>query len=212
VAGTNKLASAFGTGTAAANYLRQVRVRWASLVPLITGSALGSALGAQLTHLLNRNQFTPIVLAVVIGVGFYTWRRPELGLRSAERHEGWASSGRLAAIGVLVGLWDGFIGPGTGTFFLILLVAVMGYDFLVATTLAKLANLTTNLAAIAVFASSGSIMWGLALLMAVGNLTGGLLGSRRALKGGNAFVRRVFLVVVSVLAFKLGFDWLSTFR
>ena len=206
VAGTNKLPSSMGTAVAAATYLRRVRIDWWGLVPLVAGSALGSALGAQLTHLIDRRAFTPLVLAAIVGVGWYTWRRPSLGLHSDVRHHGRGGHVRLAAIGLAVGLWDGFIGPGTGSFFLILLVAVMGFEFLTATTLAKVANLTTNLAAIVVFGLSGNILWGLGLVMGVANLAGGLLGSRTALRNGNAFVRKVFLVVIVALGLKLSAD------
>lgn len=206
IAGTNKVPSSMGTAVAAITYLRRVRVEWWSLVPLVALSATGSALGAQLTHYLDRRAFTPLVLAAIVGVGWYTWRRPQLGLHHAPRHDGWRSTAWLAAIGLVVGLWDGFIGPGTGSFFLILLVAIMGYEFLVATTLSKLANLTTNLAAIAVFGLSGNIWWGLALVMGAANLLGGFLGARTALRNGNAFVRKVFLVVVVALGAKLTWD------
>lgn len=206
IAGTNKLPSAMGTTVAAATYLRRVRIHWWGLVPLIAGSALGSALGAQLTHLIDRRLFTPLVLAAIVGVGWYTWRRPNLGMRSEERHTGWRSYAWLAGIGVAVGVWDGFIGPGTGSFFLILLVAIMGFEFLTATTLAKVANLTTNLAALVVFGISGNILWGLGFVMGIANLLGGLLGSRTALKNGNAFVRKVFLAVIVALGAKLTWD------
>ncbi len=206
VAGTNKVASSMGTAVAAATYLRRVRIDGWGLLPLVAGSALGSALGAQLTHLLDRRAFTPLVLGAILVVGWYTWRRPTLGLQAQVRHPGRRGYGRLAGIGVLVGVWDGFIGPGTGTFFLILLVTVLGFDFLRATTLAKVANLTTNLAAIAVFGVSGNILWGAAVAMGAANLLGGLLGSRTALRHGNAFVRRVFLAVIGGLALKLAWD------
>ncbi len=211
IAGSNKVPSAMGTAVAAWTYTRKVAVDWWGLIPLIAGSAIGSALGTQLTYLLPRKWFTPVVLLAVIVVGFYTWRRPSLGLHATIRFSGWASHLRLAGIGLAVGAWDGFIGPGTGSLFLILLVAVLGYDFLRATTLAKLANLTTNLAAMLVFAASGNILWGLVLLMGMANLVGGLLGARTALKNGNAFVRKVFLVVVGGLALKLAWDTVVTF-
>ncbi|WP_040157519.1 sulfite exporter TauE/SafE family protein [Nigerium massiliense] len=206
VSGTNKVPSAFGTAMAAVTYARSVAVSLRQVLPLIAGAAAGSGIGAQLTHLLAREQFTPIVLAAVVVVGVYTWRRPQLGLAAIDKHVGTAALWRLAAIGLAVGLWDGFIGPGTGSFFLIALVGVMGYEFLTATTLAKMANLTTNIAAIAVFAASGQIWWAVALPMAVANLTGGWLGSRTAVRNGNAFVRKVFLVVVAALAVKLAAD------
>ena len=211
IAGTNKVPSSMGTAVASITYARNVPVHWLGLIPLVAGSAIGSASGAQLTHFIDRRAFTPLVLAAIVGVGWYTWRRPALGLHTNIRHSGWRGYTWLAIIGLAVGAWDGFIGPGTGSFFLILLVAIMGFDFLRATTLAKLANLTTNLAAIVVFGLSGNILWGLALVMGAANLTGGLLGARTALKNGNAFVRRVFLVVIVALGAKLAGDTVALF-
>lgn len=211
IAGTNKVPSVMGTAVAAITYLRHIAVRWSALVPLVAASAVGSATGAQLTHLLDRRLFNPLVLAAIVGVGWYTWRRPHLGLTHAVRHTGWRGVFWLGLIGLVVGLWDGFIGPGTGSFFLIGLVAVMGYEFLSATTLAKLANLTTNLAAILVFGISGNVLWGLALVMGAANLLGGLTGARTALRGGNAFVRRVFLAVIVALGAKVAWDTAAAF-
>ena len=181
------------------------------MAPLVAGSAVGSALGAQLTHLVDRRAFNPLVLAAIIGVGAYTWRRPQLGQHTSVRHSRWGGYAWLLVIGLTVGVWDGFIGPGTGSFFLILLVSVMGFEFLLATTYAKLANLTTNVAAIAVFGISGNILWGLALAMGVANLVGALIGSRMALKNGNGFVRKVFLVVIVILGVKLAWDTIGQF-
>lgn len=206
IAGTNKLPSSMGTAAAALTYLRRVPVAALHLLPLIAGAAAGSALGAQLTHLLDRRAFNPLVLAAIIGVGWYTWRRPELGLVGRAEHTGRAAALRVLGIGLVVGVWDGFIGPGTGSFFMIALVAIMGLEFLAATALAKVANLTTNVAALLVFGFSGNILWGLALTMGVANLCGGLLGARTALKHGNRFVRTVFLVVICVLGAKVGYD------
>lgn len=209
VAGTNKVPSSMGTAVAALNYARRVEVNWLALLPLIAGSAIGSYGGTQLTHLMSRAMFNPLVLAAIVGVGWYTYRRPALGLTAQAKHTGRSGYAWLAGIGLLVGAWDGFIGPGTGSFFLILLVGIMGYEFLAATTYAKLANLTTNLAAIASFGWSGNIWWGLALLMGVGNLVGGFLGSSMALRKGNGFVRQVFLAVVVVLGAKVAWDTVS---
>lgn len=210
VAGTNKLPSSMGTAVAAFTYLRRIKIPWASLLPLIAFSAIGSSLGAQLTHLLDRRGFIPLVLAAIVGVGWYTWRRPEMGLVHEVRHDGWRAFFWLAVIGLAVGLWDGFIGPGTGSFFLIAVVGVMGFEFLTATVLAKLANLATNLAAIGVFAWSGNILWGLGLVMGVANLAGGFLGARTALRHGNAFVRKVFLAVIVLLGLKLTWDLIAS--
>ncbi len=206
ILGTNKISSVFGTVTSSVTYTVKLKPDWRTVAPLVVAAGLGSALGAQLARLLPREYFTPIVLAALIGVGLYTWRRPELGLVSQRKHDGAHHYGRTAAIGLGVGAYDGFLGPGTGSFFVILLVGVLGYGFLEASGKAKLANLATNLAAIAVFAAHGSVLWSLGLMMGVANMVGGFLGARTAIKRGNRFVRVVFLVVVGGLSLKLGYD------
>ena len=211
ILGTNKLSSVWGTATSALTYARRVPLDWRTVLPLVAGAALGSATGAQLAKLLPKDAFTPVVLAALVGVGLYTWRRPELGLVTAMRHAGGAHYGRTAVIGVVVGAYDGFLGPGTGSFFVIALVGVLGYGFLEASAKAKLANVVTNLAALVVFAVHGTVLWGLGLSMGAANLLGGYLGARTAIARGNAFVRRVFLVVVAGLALKLAYDIVRRF-
>ena len=208
ILGTNKISSVWGTATSSITYAVKVRPDWRTIVPLVIASAAGSALGAQVARFLPRDYFTPIVLVALIVVGIYTWRRPELGLTSKRKHDGGAHYGRTAAIGLGVGAYDGFLGPGTGSFFVILLVGVLGYGFLEASAKAKIANLVTNLSAITVFAVSGSILWALGLVMGAANLVGGLLGSRTAISRGNAFIRRVFLVVLAGLIIRLAYDTL----
>ena len=196
----------WGTATSAITYAIRVRPDWRTIVPLVAACAAGSAGGAQLARFLPKEWFTLIVLIALVGVGVYTWRRPELGLVSARKHDGWAHYGRTAAIGLGVGAYDGLLGPGTGSFFVILLVGVLGYGFLEASAKAKIANLVTNLAAIAVFAASGSILWVLGLAMGAANLVGGLLGARTAISRGNAFIRKVFLFVLAGLVLRLSYD------
>lgn len=206
VLGTNKVSSVWGTAVSSITYARKLKPDWRTVVPLVAAAGLGSALGAQAAKLLPKDYFVPIVLVALVAVGLYTWRRPELGLVSARRHDGRAHYARTAGIGLGVGAYDGVLGPGTGTFFVILLVGVLGYGFLEASAKAKIANLATNLAAIAVFGSHGSVLWALGLLMGAANLLGGFLGAATAIRGGNAFVRRVFLLVLTGLILKLGYD------
>lgn len=206
VLGTNKVSSVFGTATSSVTYALRIRPDWRTVVPLVLSAAVGSAGGAELARYLPKAYFTPIVLVALVGVGLYTWRRPQLGLTSTRKHDGSAHYGRTALIGLGVGGYDGFLGPGTGSFFVILLVGVLGYGFLEASAKAKIANLATNLSAISVFALQGSVLWGLGLAMGAANLLGGFLGARTALKHGNGFVRKVFLLVVAALVLKLAYD------
>ena len=209
ILGTNKVSSVWGTATSSSTYAIKLRPDWRTVLPLVVGSAAGAALGAQAARYLPKQYFTPIVLVALVVVGFYTWRRPELGLHSARKHDGRKHYVLTTAIGLGVGAYDGILGPGTGSFFVILLVTVLGYGFLEASAKAKIANLFTNLAAIVVFATHGSVLWAIGLTMGAANLVGGFIGARMAIRGGNAFVRKVFLVVVGALAVKLAWDIVS---
>jgi uncharacterized membrane protein YfcA len=211
ILGTNKISSVWGTATSSITYAIKVKPDWRTVLPLVIGAAVGSALGAHTAKLLGKEYFTPIVLVALIAVGAYTWRRPQLGQIAQRKHDGRAHYGRTVAIGLVVGAYDGFLGPGTGSFFVILLVGVLGYDFLQASAKAKIANLTTNLAAIVVFGLNGSVLWALGLMMGAANLLGGFLGARMAIRHGNLFIRRVFLVVVAGLVVRLGYDTVRQF-
>ena len=206
ILGTNKISSFCGTATSSLTYALRIPLDWLTVLPLVIASAVGSAIGASLAKLLPKEAFTPIVLAALIGVGIYIWRRPQLGMVSQRKHAGRRHHGWTAVIGLAVGAYDGFLGPGTGSFFVILLVAVLGYGFLEASATAKIANLVTNLAAIVVFAVNGSVLWALGLMMGAANLIGGYLGARTAISRGNSFVRKVFLIVLTGLIIKLAYD------
>jgi uncharacterized membrane protein YfcA len=110
------------------------------------------------------------------------------------------------AVGALIGLYDGFFGPGTGSFLIFLFVRVFGFDFLRASAVAKLVNVACNLAALTLFAGLGHVFWQLGLLMAACNILGSLIGTRLAIHGGTGLVRKVFLLVVSVLILKTSND------
>ncbi len=212
ILGTNKLSSFFGTLSASWVYLRRIRVHLALLVPLVIGAFAGSAVGAALSRFVPREVLTPIVLAAVVVVAVYTLLKPQMGLHHEPRHTRTASvAWRAALIGVLVGFYDGILGPGTGSFFVILLVGVLGFGFLQASVNAKIANLTTNLAALAVYGVHGEIILVLGIAMAALNMTGGFIGARMATRNGNRFVRIVFLVVLSLLIVKLAWDTIAQF-
>jgi uncharacterized membrane protein YfcA len=148
----------------------------------------------------------PLILVLLIGVAIYTFMRKALGSISREGPDDLRTS--LVAIGVGLGLgfYDGFFGPGTGSFLIFLFIRLLGMDFLRASVTAKIVNVATNFAAIAYFANHIDILWTLALLMAACNLCGAIVGSRTALRHGTGFVRKMFLAVVTVLIAKLAYD------
>lgn len=207
VLSTNKISSFAGTLSASWVYLRKITVHAFVLIPLIAGAYGGSTGGAAVSRFLPREILTPIVLVAVIGVAIYTFRRPSLGLNHEPKHEGGlAASWRAGVIGLVIGFYDGILGPGTGSFFVIAIVAILGFGFLQASVHAKVANLTTNLAAIVVYGIHGEVILALGLVMAAANITGGVIGARTAVKNGNAFVRKVFLIVLAILIAKLAWD------
>jgi uncharacterized membrane protein YfcA len=206
--GTNKAAAIWGTLTAAAQYVRRVRLRWCSLGPALVAALIAAWCGARAVTRLPAGVLRPAVLVLLIAVAWYTFSRHDLGRRHAPtygpREEAW----RASAISAGLGFYDGVFGPGTGAFLVFSYVRLLGYDFLHASAAAKVINVGTNLAALAYFAPSGRLLWPLAGLMAVSNITGAVFGSRAALRHGSGFVRGVFLVVVAALIGKLALDTL----
>ena len=166
----------------------------------------GSFGGAIVATLLPAAVIKPVIVLALIGVAVFTAARPQLGRAAALRFTGQRHLLTALAIGLIIGFYDGVLGPGTGTFLVISLVAMLGYDFLQASAKAKIVNLATNLGAIAFFLPSGHILVGLGLILGLSNMVGGYLGARMAVRQGAGFIRIVFLCVVSVLIAKLGWD------
>lgn len=208
--GTNKLASIVGTSSAALQYSRRVAIPWSVALPGAIAALIGSWYGAKAVAYLPPTVLRPLILVLLILVAVYTFMRKDLGAVSREPEHGRASALIALGIGGVIGFYDGFFGPGTGSFLIFLFIRLLGMDFLRASVTAKVLNVATNLAAIAFFAANVELLWKLAALMAACNLSGALLGSRLALKHGSGFVRKMFLGVVSVLIAKLAYDLAMT--
>jgi uncharacterized membrane protein YfcA len=203
---TNKLAGICGTSTSAVTYLRRVRPSLRTALPMAGLALAGSAAGALCAGLLPERVFRPLVLVLVVAVAVYVLRRPDLGDVTALRLAPRPHLAAAAAIGVGIGFYDGVFGPGTGSFLVFVLVGVLSYGFLQASALAKITNFATNIGALLIFIPHGAPLWRLGLLMAGANVAGGWTGARTATKRGSDFVRAVFLVVVSLLVIRLGWD------
>ena len=204
--GTNKSASVWGTSIATVQYSRRVQMRWAVLLPAAGAALAGSFIGAWVVTLIDPTFLRRLLPFILLAVLLYTLAKKDLGRTHAPRHAPGRETLLACLIGGTIGWYDGFFGPGTGSFFIFLLVRVLGYDFLNASAAAKLLNVATNVAAIALFAMKGHVWWHIGLIMAVANVAGSLIGTRLALKHGAGFVRGVFIVVVSALILKTGYD------
>lgn len=204
--GTNKSASVWGTTFATWQFSRRVRMPWRAMLPAAAAGFAGSFVGAWLVTMVNPDFLRKALPFVLVLILIYTLAKKDLGTQHTPR---WAGRNEILAaslIGLALGVYDGFFGPGTGSFLVFLLVRVLGYDFLHASAGAKLINVSTNVAAIALFASKGHVWWQLGLAMAVANVVGSLIGSRMALKHGSGFVRIAFILVVLALVLKTGYD------
>lgn len=203
--GTNKVSSIAGTASAMWKYGRAVAVPWRIVGPATAAALVGAWLGAALVAWLPREWMRPLVLVLMVGAALYTFANKNFG--HVETHAPKASDPWLGAlVGLLIGLYDGFFGPGTGSFLLFAFVRLFGMDFLRATAGAKVVNVATNVSAIAFFSSTGPLLWGVGIAMAMCNLIGAQVGTRLALRHGSGFIRKVFLVVVVVLIGKLALD------
>jgi len=204
--GTNKGASIWGTGWATLQYVRRVNLPWRRLMPAAVLAGAGSFAGAWTLTLINPDGLRKALPLVLLAVLVYTLAKKDLGREHAPRFTGRAEAWVAGGIALAVGFYDGFFGPGTGSFFVFLFVRLLGYDFLHASATAKLMNLLTNAAAIALFVSKGHFWWQVAAVMAVTNVIGSLAGTRMALKHGAGFVRGAFILVVGGLILKTAWD------
>ena len=204
--GSNKAASVWGTALATHQYSRRVEMRWPVLIPAAAAGFVASFAGAWTVTLISADFLRKVLPFVLVAVLAYTLAKKELGRTHAPLFSGRREAAVASGIGALIGFYDGFFGPGTGSFFVFLLVRLLGYDFLNASATAKLLNTATNLAAIALFAIKGHVWWHVAFTMAVCNVLGSWIGTHLALKHGAGFVRQVFILVVSALILKTSYD------
>lgn len=204
VLATNKLASICGTSASSVTYYRRLRPDPRTFGPLMACAFAGAVAGALSASLITKEAFAPLVLVVLIAVGAWTLLRPAAGEDTVLRLAGRRHVGAAGLTGLVIGFYDGILGPGTGSFFVVTLVGLLGYSFLEASAKAKLANWATNLASLVVFVPQGAVLWKVGLVMGAANLVGGYLGARTAVARGSRFVRVFFLVVVGGFTVRIG--------
>jgi len=204
--GTNKLVSIAGTSMAAWRYGRHVTIDWHVVAPSAFTAFAFSYLGSRSVSLLDPALLRPLILALLICVATYIGLMKTIGMVHVPRHAPLKARWIGVLTGAGLGFYDGFFGPGTGSFLIFIFVGLLGFDFLCASAAAKVINVGTNLASVIYFASSDHIRYQVALPMAFWNALGSLIGSRLALLKGSRFIRRFFLTVVSALILKLTWD------
>jgi uncharacterized membrane protein YfcA len=204
--GTNKLASILGTASAVARYSRAVRIPWKLLLPAAAVALPAAFLGATLVSLVSAAAFRGLVPVILTMVLIYVLRHKNLGTLHAPIAP--SPGGRRAAVGftAAIGFYDGFFGPGTGSFLMLLFVRLFGFDFLHASAGARVVNVATNAGALLYFGLEGRVHWSLGLALGACNTAGSILGAHTVVRFGSRFVRRVFIVVVVALIAKTAWD------
>ena len=210
--GTSKLAGVFGTSAAAVNYARRVRVAWSAAAPAAVAAFALSFAGAYTVTRVPGDFIRSLLPVVLLAVAIYTFRKKNFGSVHAPVHSGVTERWIAVGMGACIGFYDGFFGPGTGSFLMFLFVRFFGFDFLSASAAAKIVNVACNIAALLWFGYSGHVLWLLGVLMAVCQVAGSLVGTKLAIRHGSAFVRKLFLVVVSLLILKTSYDAIVRWR
>lgn len=208
VLGTNKMASFFGTSVAAGRFARSVRLDWHVLAPAAATAFAFSMAGSWAVSRLNPNVLRPVVFGMLIVAAIYVYVVKDIGLEHRPRHGKVRGRWLGILVGAALGFYDGFFGPGTGSFLILIFASFFGFEFLIASGSAKVVNCATNLASVIYFAWRGNVLYALAIPMAAFNILGSIAGTHLAILKGSKFVRVVFLVIVVALIGKLGWDLL----
>jgi len=204
ILGINKGSSIWGTAAATWQYTQRVRLPWTAVWLGAVCALVGSFFGAWMVTQVSPDALRKLLPIALLAVFVYTLMRKDLGQTHSPRFQGRREMGAMALLGLVIGGYDGFFGPGTGSFLVFALVRVLGYDFLHASAAAKLLNTASNLAALTLFAWQGHVWWHVVAVAAVCNVLGSLLGTRLALRHGSGFVRVFFMLVVGSLILKTG--------
>lgn len=204
--GTNKFSSFMGTSAACWRYARQIKLPWKLLWPVAGVAFVGSFAGATVVNFLPADFIRPLILLLLVVMLGYTLWKKDFGQVHNPQPIGRRELYIGMAIGGGIGFYDGFFGPGTGSFLIFLFIRYFRFDFLSASASAKIVNGSTNLAALCFFIPVGKVLYMFAVPMAICNILGAVVGTRLAVKGGSKFVRKLFIVLVVAMIIKLLFD------
>lgn len=204
--GTNKIAALSGTSIAAFKYAQRIQFDVRLLLIISFSAFVASYLGAEAVNQINTAYLKPIILIVLIIIAVYTFFKKDLGAVAGKQLSFAKQAVYGSLIGLAVGFYDGFFGPGTGSFFVLGFVVVLGFEFVQASAYSKVVNCITNISALIVFIRNGQYVLELALLMAAFNIFGSYMGTRMALVKGNEFIRKIFLFIVCLMILKYGYS------
>ena len=206
IIGSLKIPAFSGTSFAANQYLKKVDMNWKLLSIMALVAFVSAFLGSNLLTKVHNDFMKPLLLVVLTLIAIYTFTKKDFGIHQAKGHSVKRQLLLAVSMSICIGFYDGFIGPGTGSFLVLGFVSVLGFDFLHASANAKMVNLATNFGSICLFVLKGKIIWAIALPMAICNAVGGWTGAKLAIKKGNGFIRVFFLIIVIGTLLRFGYD------
>lgn len=206
IIGSLKIPAFSGTSFAANQYLKKVDMNWKLLLIMAVVAFCAAFLGSNLLIMISNDFMKPLLLIVLTLIAIYTFTKKNFGQHQAKDLSSNKQLLYAVLMSVCIGFYDGFIGPGTGSFLVLGFVAILGFDFLHASANAKMVNLATNFGSICLFILKGKIIWVMAIPMAICNALGGWIGAKVAIKKGNGFIRVFFLIVVIGTLIRFGYD------
>jgi len=201
---TNKCSSTFGTLFSTANFIKNGKINFRAALPAAIMALVGSHIGAKLSMLADEAVLRYIMIAAVIAIAIFITVKKDFGNKdNSARFSKTRMFVMSVIIGFVIGMYDGFFGPGTGTFLILSFSAFAGFDLLTASGNAKLVNLASNVAAFVTFAFSGEILFAIGIPAAVFGIAGNIVGSTLALKKGSKYIRPMFILALALLLVKL---------
>lgn len=209
-AGTNKMAMCFGTTVAASNFVRSKKVEFLAALPAAVCSFLGASIGTAIALLISERMLKMIILAALPAVALFLAWKKDFG--ALEMNRTYSKTKRLfcsACIGIGIGAYDGLVGPGTGTFFILAFTGILGYDLVISSGCAKLSNLASNIASMLLYALHGKVIFPVAVPAALCAMLGGYFGSRLAIRGGAKWVRGFIFLTLGLLFVKTIYEFFS---
>lgn len=206
VIGSLKIPSFTGTSLAALQYMRKVKMDWMMLSIMTVIAFIAAFFGSKLLSIIDNDFMKPLLLVILVFVAIYTYSKKNFGIHTEKEHSKKEKLIYSVLISSTIGFYDGFIGPGAGSFLVLAFITLMGFDFLKASANAKMVNLATNLGSILFFVGSGRVLYTIAIPMAISNAAGGAIGARVAISKGNRFIRIFFLLVVTGTLIRFGYD------
>jgi uncharacterized protein len=206
ILGTNKISGFSGTFVAAISYSKRVKFNLKLICVISIFTIIGAYIGANLVDDIPSTIFKPVIFVLLILIAIYTFVKKDFGTIQVKQVPIKKQFILGSLLGFIVGFYDGLIGPGTGSFLVLGCITLLGFQFLEASAYAKVINCFSNLSALFVFLSAGNYILIIAIIMAVFNILGSIVGTKLALKNGNKFIKKVFLLVVCLMIIRFGYE------